>query len=119
MPMIEDYSPLTDFDPDAIGEIPNIVMARAANSLRQMIEHEVPLSGSRGRHSDSRGRSRDHRQAQQFHPGGDPPGFQRLHVRTGAFDLAGGQRLELVRGSPADAAASTQTLRLRDSSYLL
>uniref|UniRef100_Q07KG6 CheC, inhibitor of MCP methylation n=1 Tax=Rhodopseudomonas palustris (strain BisA53) TaxID=316055 RepID=Q07KG6_RHOP5 len=44
MPMVEDYSPLTDFERDAIGEISNIAMARAANSLRQMVEHEVLLS---------------------------------------------------------------------------
>lgn len=36
--------PLTELERDALGEISNIAMARAANSLRQMIEHEVLLS---------------------------------------------------------------------------
>jgi chemotaxis protein CheC len=39
-----DVTPLTEFERDAIGEISNIAMARAANSLRQMVEHEVLLS---------------------------------------------------------------------------
>jgi chemotaxis protein CheC len=37
-------SPLSDLERDALGEISNIAMARAANSLRQMVEHEVLLS---------------------------------------------------------------------------
>jgi chemotaxis protein CheC len=37
-------TPLTEFERDALGEISNIAMARAANSLRQMVEHEVLLS---------------------------------------------------------------------------
>jgi chemotaxis protein CheC len=37
-------APLTEFERDALGEISNIAMARAANSLRQMIKHEVLLS---------------------------------------------------------------------------
>jgi chemotaxis protein CheC len=37
-------APLTEFERDALGEISNIAMARAANSLRQMVEHEVLLS---------------------------------------------------------------------------
>jgi chemotaxis protein CheC len=37
-------SPLTELERDALGEISNIAMARAANSLRQMVEHEVLLS---------------------------------------------------------------------------
>jgi chemotaxis protein CheC len=36
--------PLTELERDALGELSNIAMARAANSLRQMIEHEVLLS---------------------------------------------------------------------------
>ncbi len=36
--------PLTEIERDALGEVSNIAMARAANSLRQMIEHEVLLS---------------------------------------------------------------------------
>jgi chemotaxis protein CheC len=36
--------PLTDLERDALGELSNIAMARAANSLRQMVEHEVRLS---------------------------------------------------------------------------
>jgi chemotaxis protein CheC len=42
--MTGDFSPLTEFERDAIGEISNIAMARAASSLRQMVEHEVLLS---------------------------------------------------------------------------
>ena len=38
------FAPLTDLERDALGELSNIAMARAANSLRQMIEHEVLLS---------------------------------------------------------------------------
>ena len=36
--------PLTELERDALGELSNIAMARAANSLRQMVEHEVLLS---------------------------------------------------------------------------
>jgi chemotaxis protein CheC len=36
--------PLTELERDALGEVSNIAMARAANSLRQMVEHEVLLS---------------------------------------------------------------------------
>ncbi|HEY4407618.1 MAG TPA: chemotaxis protein CheX [Xanthobacteraceae bacterium] len=41
---IEHLAPLTEFERDALGEISNIAMARAANGLRQMVEHEVLLS---------------------------------------------------------------------------
>jgi chemotaxis protein CheC len=37
-------TPLTELERDALGEVSNIAMARAANSLRQMVEHEVLLS---------------------------------------------------------------------------
>jgi chemotaxis protein CheC len=37
-------TPLSELERDALGEVSNIAMARAANSLRQMIEHEVLLS---------------------------------------------------------------------------
>jgi chemotaxis protein CheC len=37
-------TPLTEFERDALAEISNIAMARAANSLRQMVEHQVLLS---------------------------------------------------------------------------
>jgi chemotaxis protein CheC len=37
-------APLTEFERDALAEISNVAMARAANSLRQMVEHEVLLS---------------------------------------------------------------------------
>ena len=37
-------APLSDIERDALGEISNIAMARAATSLRQMVEHEVKLS---------------------------------------------------------------------------
>jgi chemotaxis protein CheC len=37
-------TPLSDLERDALGEISNVAMARAANSLRQMVEHEVLLS---------------------------------------------------------------------------
>jgi chemotaxis protein CheC len=37
-------TPLTEFERDALGEISNIAMSRAANSLRQMVENEVLLS---------------------------------------------------------------------------
>lgn len=40
----EQFTPLTDLERDALGEVSNIAMARAANSLRQMVEHEVLLS---------------------------------------------------------------------------
>jgi len=36
--------PLTEVERDALGELSNIAMARAATSLRQMIRHEVLLS---------------------------------------------------------------------------
>ena len=37
-------TPLTDMERDALGELSNIAMARAANSLRQMVGNEVRLS---------------------------------------------------------------------------
>jgi chemotaxis protein CheC len=36
--------PLTELERDALAEVSNIAMARAATSLRQMVEHEVLLS---------------------------------------------------------------------------
>jgi chemotaxis protein CheC len=41
---IEPIVPLTELEQDALAEISNIAMARAATSLRQMIQHEVLLS---------------------------------------------------------------------------
>jgi chemotaxis protein CheC len=38
------FTPLTDLERDALGEVSNIAMARAASSLRQMVENEVLLS---------------------------------------------------------------------------
>ena len=40
----EQFTPLTDLERDALGELSNIAMARASNSLRQMVEHQVLLS---------------------------------------------------------------------------
>jgi chemotaxis protein CheC len=37
-------TPLSDLESDALAEVSNIAMARAANSLRQMVKHEVLLS---------------------------------------------------------------------------
>jgi chemotaxis protein CheC len=37
-------TPLTEIERDALAEVSNIAMARAATSLRQMVEHEVLLS---------------------------------------------------------------------------
>jgi len=37
-------APLSDLERDALAELSNIAMARAANSLRQMVEHQVLLS---------------------------------------------------------------------------
>ncbi len=36
--------PLTDLERDALAELSNIAMARAANNLRQMVKHQVLLS---------------------------------------------------------------------------
>jgi chemotaxis protein CheC len=38
------FTPLSDLERDALGEISNIAMARAVDSLRQMVGHEVLLS---------------------------------------------------------------------------
>jgi chemotaxis protein CheC len=40
----EPFEPLTDLERDALAELSNIAMAKAANSLRQMIQNEVLLS---------------------------------------------------------------------------
>lgn len=40
----ESFVPLTDLERDALGELSNIAMARAASSLRQMIQSEVLLA---------------------------------------------------------------------------
>jgi chemotaxis protein CheC len=41
---IEQLTALTELERDALGEIANIAMARAANSIRQMVGHHVLLS---------------------------------------------------------------------------
>ena len=38
------FMPLTEIERDALSEVSNIAMARASNSLRQMVEHQVLLS---------------------------------------------------------------------------
>ena len=38
------FVPLSDLERDALAELSNIAMAKAANSLRQMIQHEVLLA---------------------------------------------------------------------------
>ena len=40
----EPFVPLTDLERDALAELSNIAMARASNSLRQMIQNEVLLA---------------------------------------------------------------------------
>jgi chemotaxis protein CheC len=40
----DQITPLTELEQDTLAELSNIAMARAANSLRQMVEHEVVLS---------------------------------------------------------------------------
>jgi chemotaxis protein CheC len=42
--MAEAITPLTELERDALGELSNLAMARAATSLRQMVQHEVLLS---------------------------------------------------------------------------
>jgi chemotaxis protein CheC len=42
--MSEAIAPLTELERDALGELSNLAMARAATSLRQMVQHEVLLS---------------------------------------------------------------------------
>ena len=41
---VQPFAPLTDLERDALSEISNIAMARASNSLRQMVDHQVLLS---------------------------------------------------------------------------
>jgi chemotaxis protein CheC len=41
---IEQLTALTELERDALGEIANIAMGRAANSIRQMVGHQVLLS---------------------------------------------------------------------------
>jgi chemotaxis protein CheY-P-specific phosphatase CheC len=41
---IETVATLTELERDALGEIANIAMARAATSIRQMVGHQVFLS---------------------------------------------------------------------------
>jgi chemotaxis protein CheC len=43
-PMPNPIVPLTELERDALAELSNIAMARAANSLRQMVQHEVLLA---------------------------------------------------------------------------
>src|ERR1700730_3113121 len=40
----ERFVPLTELERDALAELSNIAMAKAANSLRKMIQHEVLLA---------------------------------------------------------------------------
>jgi chemotaxis protein CheC len=40
----DQITPLTELEQDTLAELSNIAMARAANSLRRMVEHEVVLS---------------------------------------------------------------------------
>ena len=44
MPPPDPFVPLTNLERDALGELSNIAMAKAANSLRQMVQNEVLLS---------------------------------------------------------------------------
>jgi chemotaxis protein CheC len=41
---VEQFTPLTDLERDALAELSNIAMARASNSLRQLVAHQVLLS---------------------------------------------------------------------------
>jgi chemotaxis protein CheC len=41
---IEQVTALTELERDALGEIANIAIARAANSIRQMVGHQIMLS---------------------------------------------------------------------------
>src|SRR6476620_12455359 len=41
---VTSFVPLTDLERDALAELSNIAMARAASSLRQMIKNEVLLA---------------------------------------------------------------------------
>src|SRR4029077_403459 len=43
-PMSEPFTPLTELERDALAELSNIAMAKAANSLRKMVQHEVMLA---------------------------------------------------------------------------
>jgi len=40
----DQVTPLTDLEKDPLAELSNMAMARAANSMRQMVEHQVLLS---------------------------------------------------------------------------
>ena len=42
--MTEPFKALTELEQDALAELSNIAMARAASSLRKMVDHEVTLS---------------------------------------------------------------------------
>ncbi|MDO9412626.1 MAG: chemotaxis protein CheX [Pseudolabrys sp.] len=42
--MTDPIAPLSDLERDALAELSNIAMAKAANGLRQMVKHEVLLS---------------------------------------------------------------------------
>jgi chemotaxis protein CheC len=42
--MSEPFTPLTELERDALAELSNIAMAKAANSLRKMVQHEVLLA---------------------------------------------------------------------------
>src|SRR5688572_21273739 len=42
--MTEPFKSLTELEQDALAELSNIAMARAASSLRKMVDHEVALS---------------------------------------------------------------------------
>lgn len=82
--------PLTELERDALGEVSNIAMARAANSLRQMVEHEVLLSVpaveilSQDQAAQTRGESG------QPEPRGGSPGLQRSLRGPRASDLSRG-----------------------------
>ena len=42
--MTEPFKSLSELERDALAELSNIAMARAASSLRKMVDHEVALS---------------------------------------------------------------------------
>jgi chemotaxis protein CheC len=44
MTLNENVAPLTEFERDALGEMANLAMGRAANNLRQMVGHQIFLS---------------------------------------------------------------------------
>ena len=84
----QSFIPLTDLERDALAELSNISMARAASSLRQMIKNEVLLAVPSVEILTSAAASDFRRKTRQRETGCSAAGFRWGLLWSGAADLS-------------------------------